>query len=492
MRINRVVLENIRCFQAANLELSKTINIVTGHNNSGKTTLLESINEFLHGGFKIEAFSRTGVSKNSSLHIDLKNGTTISGTDSKGSWTVTQTSNGSGQQAFQPWRLDWPDNHMHFLSGKRGRSQIKDQINEQAITKLSGDFSGLSARLDYVLNPANHLYADFLEACSAIFGRPISLAYSGGGKVPAIVLDGGKSIPIQNMGSGVPHALFIAVEILLANNNVIVIEELERDLHPVAIRALCSMIQNSSKNNQYILTTHSNVVLSSLSTDSTAKVFKVDQLRTGDGDIPISNINEVEAGPKGMVRVLADLGYDLIDAGLYDRWLFFEESSAEEIVRDYLIPWFFPESNGKVRTYSTNGIGNVRKRFEQLNKMFVFANLSEMYVNRAAVIIDGGVEEEEVIDDLKKVWCGNNEWDEGCFLQFDDRYFECYYPEPYQTSGVKAAEVVDVSKRRTEKAKVLKDLLAAMKADPERLKSEWSQSGAKVIDILGKVLESRD
>ncbi len=53
-----------------------------------------------------------------------------------------------------------------------------------------------------------------------------------------------------------------------------------------------------------------------------------------------------------------------------------EESSAEKIVREYLIPWFVPKLGGKLRTFSARSVSEVEAKFEDFNKLFVFLHLS--------------------------------------------------------------------------------------------------------------------
>ena len=47
--------------------------------------------------------------------------------------------------------------------------------------------------------------------------------------------------------------------------------------------------------------------------------------------------------------LLAHLGHELYDYGLYDGWLILEEASAETIIKDYLINWFVPALAGRLR-----------------------------------------------------------------------------------------------------------------------------------------------
>lgn len=91
------------------------------------------------------------------------------------------------------------------------------------------------------------------------------------------------------------------------------------------------------------------------------------------------------------------MGYDFFDFDLWSAWLILEESSAERIIREYLIPWFVPELKGRLRTYSANSLSEVETKFRDFNNLFVFLHLQPTYKNLAWVVVDGGEEEAKII-----------------------------------------------------------------------------------------------
>jgi hypothetical protein len=70
---------------------------------------------------------------------------------------------------------------------------------------------------------------------------------------------------------------------------------------------------------------------------------------------------------------LEELGYDFFDFDLWRAWLFLEESSAEVLIRDHFIRWFFPELSYKIRTFSAGGSGKIISRFEDFDRLFILA-----------------------------------------------------------------------------------------------------------------------
>jgi len=49
-------------------------------------------------------------------------------------------------------------------------------------------------------------------------------------------------IPIYQLGAGVAHGVALIVELLRARNKLFLIEELETELHPAALRMLMKLI----------------------------------------------------------------------------------------------------------------------------------------------------------------------------------------------------------------------------------------------------------
>ena len=78
-----------------------------------------------------------------------------------------------------------------------------------------------------------------------------------------------------------------------------------------------------------------------------SKVFNI-ETKFSDNQIPNAKcyeLNEAEERRNALER----LGYDLSDYDLWKAWLILEESSAERLIREYLIPWFIPELQGRLR-----------------------------------------------------------------------------------------------------------------------------------------------
>jgi len=230
------------------------------------------------------------------------------------------------------------------------------------------------------------------------------------------------------------------------------IEEPENDIHPKALKKLLELIAKKSETNQFIITTHSNIVVKHLGSLPESKLFQVTM--EYQDRIPTSKIDEVEDTPEARLAVLSDLGYDLFDFDRWSTWLFLEESSAERVIREFLIPWFAPKLINRLKTVAAQGKDDVEVKFEDFNRLFLFVHLQSIYQNLAWVIIDEGDEEKVIIDRLKGRFIG---WKSDHFRQFSKHDFEYYYPQEFMPNlNVEIKRILDIpnknEKRNQKKA----------------------------------------
>jgi hypothetical protein len=283
------------------------------------------------------------------------------------------------------------------------------------------------------------------------------------------------------MGEGVINILGLIVHLALAEDRVFVIEEPENDVHPRALKALLELVAEKSANNQFIITTHSNIVLKHLGSRPDAKVFRVDcQLPNR---LPTATVQEVGATPEDRRTVLQELGYELHDVDLWEAWLLLEESSAEKVMRSFLIPWFAPSLQSRLRTYSAHSLSEVPTKFSDFNDLLVFLHLEPVYKNRAWVLVDGGVEEAVVVGKLQDTYRQSG-WKDDHFVQLKQHDFERYYPSHFAQQIEASLSEPDKQVRRQKKQKLLGDVEAWICEDSNRAKAAFQESAAEVIDVL--------
>jgi hypothetical protein len=204
-----------------------------------------------------------------------------------------------------------------------------------------------------------------------------------------------------------------------------------------------------------------------------------------DNGIPTSSIRVVET-PEQRRAALEDLGYELFDFELWNYWIFFEESSAERICRDYLIPWFVRDIAGKVRTFSARSVDETPLKFDSFNQLFVFLYLEPVYKNKVLVIVDGGEKEGEILDGMKARYLPNG-WSENCFCQLGKHDFEEYYPKRFASQVNAALAAPDKNERRRLKMALLMDVTRFCNEEKEVAQTEFEASAAEVIEILRSV-----
>jgi hypothetical protein len=196
-----------------------------------------------------------------------------------------------------------------------------------------------------------------------------------------------------------------------------------------------------------------------------------------------ATVQEVERTPTARLAVLRDLGYDLSDFDLWDGWLILEESSAERIVRDYLIPWFAPRLS-RVRPMAAGSNSQAEPVFQDFLRLVRFTHLEEAYRDRAWVLIDGDAEGKAIVERLRKTY---STWSPDRFDTFDQAQFEQYYPAEFAEDVKQVLAVSPKDARREAKRKLLDKVRVWLDADPQRGRASLEKSAAPVIDHLQRI-----
>lgn len=503
MWISEIELKNFRCFPDANIQLSKGINLIIGSNNAGKSSLLKSI-LWIQQGFGLNSMDLR-ISKDKGyvqLWIDdpnveflrnfyyrgqllfkvniFKNSITLDFISTDQGSIFPSSNNLNNSQILN----QEPNNFIYPYLSKRKVAGFKESINLNVTNSVTGDLLHLYAKIDRICNPQMPAYSEYFQACQDIIGFQVTSTASNNGKKAAYIVSNQDNIPLDAMGEGVANLVGLIVDLCMAENQLFIIEEPENDVHPKALKRLLALIMEKSLNNQFIITTHSNIVAKYLGASPNCKLFSVSM--EFENRLPTSHIEEVENTPEARREVLEELGYDFFDFDLWSAWLILEESSAERIIRDYLIPWFVPELKGRLRTYSANSLSEVETKFRDFDNLFVFLHLQPIYKNRAWVIVDAGDKEAKIIEDLKSKYTRSS-WNESNFLQFSEHDFERYYPAQFQPQVDMILKMSSGKHRQDSKKALLEEVMKWMKEKPEEAKIELQESASKVIEILKKI-----
>lgn len=500
MKITAIEIKNLRGFKTISKTLlSEKINLFIGPNNAGKSTLLNAIfqlqknilnvnditigenDAFVNYYFKgkhmhilpnsdqVEYFTTT-LSR-SSNHIDIR-----AVHFNKKMYSINRPSD------REPTNLIYP-----YLS-KRKTAQYSDQINEENANSVTGNLLNLYSKIDRLIapqfQPANSQY---IKACNDILGFEVSTLAKGGGKQAVYYVRNLEHIPLTSMGEGVSNILGLIVDLCISENKIFLIEEPENDIHPKALKALLNLIIEKSDTNQFFISTHSNIVMKYLGSENSTNIFNISnsQKDTKFEKLYLSTIQLIPNESESRRQVLEDLGYDFFDFDMWSGWLFLEESSAEVLIREYFIKWFVPSLKGKIRTFSAGSTSQIETKFEDFNRLFVFLHLEPTYKNKVWVMIDGGIKEKVIIDQLKEKYLSSG-WNENNFSQFSEHDFEKYYPERFSKQVEEILAITDKKDKRNQK-KILLDEVKAWCESATTAKDEFKETAAEVIEKLKQI-----
>ncbi len=504
MKITTIELNNIKSFSGHHeIQLSNQINILVGANNSGKSTLLSSL-----------LLLQSKTLNRSDISIGKFDGDIVLGFDNPSHYTkISYSGYNSPEQFFTTHqkkigfgaattflvRHDGkkanqsipqiqaiePNNLIYPFLSKRKVNEFSEDIKKDSSNIVNGNFTHLYAKVDRLSNPDFiPAYDEYKKACADITGFSVSSTQSTHGKKAALIVRNMDHIPIDKMGEGIANLLALIVDLCIAENKIFLIEEPENDIHPKALKALLKLIEKKSDTNQFIISTHSNIVVKHLGGIPTTKLFKVSmELKER---VPHSTVTEVNDDPRERQEVLEDLGYEFNDFSLWKGWLFLEESTAEGIIRDILIPMFLPEIAGKLRTFSCRSVTEVEPKFEDFNKLFVFLHLEPTYKNKGWVIIDGGENEKEILAKMKIKYAASG-WLEDHFEQFTEHDFERYYPESFKTDIEETLAKPKGKHRQEAKSILCQTIKQWAEKNPDVAKAEFAISAKEVIDRLKKI-----
>lgn len=482
MKITSVKLVNVRCFKDEKIDLSPGINILVGNNNSGKSTIINALRLLQYG----EALSTRDIrlgSDSGNITIGMSPDYTKYFSGASGEF-LFELEAPQGKFRGKEGNIrginlipaQEPGNYIYPYLSKRKVITYSEEVNEANTNKVTGDFQFLYSKVARISNRELPSHEQYVKACDEILGFRIFTSQTPGGSKATYAVGNYDSIPLDAMGEGVANILGLIVDLCLSEENLFLLEEPENDIHPYALKALLQLIIEKASSNQFVITTHSNIVTKYLGAGNESKIFNI--LTDYENKIPTSKVFEVTTIEERR-DALEMLGYELWDFDLYDYWLILEESSAETIVRDHLMRWFVPSLLNKLRTVATGGVQKIRSGFE----LFVYLHLQPAYKNKAWVIIDGGPDEKEIIDELIKTYVPSG-WDEGHFLQFTQHNFEKYYPESFQDRVQEILTVRSKTEKRQKKKTLLDDVVRWIKEDDDVARAAFEISAEEVINAL--------
>jgi putative AbiEii toxin of type IV toxin-antitoxin system len=393
----------------------------------------------------------------------------------------------SGQPNWNPpfFSQAEPTNFIYTYLSKRKVFAFDRQVDLMRTRAVQADLRYLVAKVARLANPDYERADEYARLCKAMLGFRISVqaAEDGNGQQAGIPVGRYGFIPIEAMGEGVSSQLGLIADLCMADGHLFLIEEPENDVHPEALKTLLDVIVKKAESNQFIISTHSNIVTRYLGAAPGSKIFEFES-DFQPNTIPTSTIREVEPTPEARIAVLRRLGYELSDFDLWEGWLVLEESSAEVIIR-YLIPWFVPEL-ARIRTVAAGGTSKVEPTFEDFRRLFLFAHLEQQYRGRAWVIVDSDDEGQRIVADLRGKYAS---WPADHFVTWDQSDFEQYYPAQFEAKVQEVLALPHDAKPAAKKA-LLDEVKAWCDAKPDEAKAELEKSAAEVIEKLRSISQA--
>lgn len=527
MWVKSIELLNVKSYVQATIDLSENVNLLIGANNAGKSSIIKSLLNLQYRAFEGKDIRANEIaSKLITKIVDVDENDNLAFYDQKHhnefvrlkSATILWMLARNGQQEeylyadskhkFKRVALNrfeitdkkgdkvsykafprFPDsenqnNFIYPFLAKRKTEYYDGNINQELSFRVHEGLRNLAAKIQKIGNASHPMNNEFTSLCDDILGFRIGVIpmdQSTGGQEPGIYASHTSIIPLRGMGDGVANIVGFIATLLTEDRKLYLIEELENDIHPKALKKLLELIKRKSTNNQFVISTHSHIVLKYLGIIPKTKIFYIDwKPKTDASNIPTSSVTEIENTPEVRIDILEKLGYDFHDFELYQAYLILEESSAESIIRDFLIPNFVPNLYQKLKTIAARGVDDLKARVIDFNRLFVFIHTSPVYNGKAWVIADGDDAERNCIEDLKRNF---KTWPNDHFISLSKKNFEEYYPSKFQKRVVNALKANGAEKREA-KRKLVSDVMQWALNNREEAIKEFAVSSADVIAIL--------
>lgn len=500
MKVSSIRMQNFRSFVDSGVIELDQVNVVIGRNNAGKSSILRGLHQIQHGVNDVFGDVRAGGHQATiEMGVTDASGPSPWGRELNGSictfkatYSSTNRRDGSadyrirghgGGDIIGDSRLPnvEPDHFVVPYLSKRKAASYGEDTREGTANAVVSDVSTLAAKLARLGNPAYPSHGAYANACQSILGFVVAAIPSVNGQRPGIYLPNGLPVWIDQMGEGVPNIVQLLASLATSKGKLFLLEEPENDLHPMALKSLLDLVIESSKANQFVVSTHSNIVVRHLCGAPNSKLLRV----VAEPDVlpTTAHVEVIEATPEARIAVLEDLGYSLADFELWDGWLILEEASAERIIRDYLIPWFAPRLR-RVRTLAAGGVQKVEPVFADFQRMVLYTHLMPIYSGRTWVRVDGDQPGGELIEKLR----GNfSDWPADRFKAFPEGQFENYYPRRFSDEVKDVLAIPDKQARRQAKRDLLNQVLKWLDEDGERGKVALSESAGEVITDLREI-----
>jgi predicted ATPase len=372
-------------------------------------------------------------------------------------------------------------NHLFvpIFTQRRTENYIEEVKGQYADTITVTD-NNLMVRIDAIQDPTLPSGQTYRRLMEEIFDLVVGTYQVDNGKAAGLLVGPRQGISLRRMGDGISSVVGLISELARDENHIFLWEEPENDLHPAALRATLDVLIEYSDRNQFLVSTHSDIVLRHLGALSNTLVHSVTSL--SESRIPTLTV-EANLDLIRRREVLSDMGFIL---GNPIAWLILEESSAQSVLQQILIPFFAPALTN-ITIVSSNGADKVKATLDELARTVLFLHLSDPEKN-AWVMIDG---DEKGLSNLEKLKTGYSGWPEGRFQCFPEPIFERFYPtDRFHDKIVEIELSTSKEVKKLLKRDLLIEVLKWAEEHPEVARDEFAISAAPVIAMLQEMEKS--
>lgn len=457
MKILNLKLTNYKSIEESGvINLEDRINIFAGKNNSGKTALIEALYYVVNAHF-VDALSNSSIPTNLEIEIEvdkediyfLNNGMTSEyhigdakklkislsflrnsishscintvdvfydeqfiplyknksqikngGITDVGYLYNNRTGGGvtfSGRPEFIINFLILLKNKVVFINGARF---VPKEDPARVDTSLSIDGTNLNAFLYTLHNNDETTYDKIIDMFKLIFNdiTSISTPIDGEKTYISLYFEGNpQPIPLSSCGSGFTHVLIMLCVLFTKESRVILYDEPHVFLHPSAEKAVYDLL-SETENNQYLLTTHSPLLINY---PFSKNIYLVQKIMGKSNYTKLDDIQEV----------LADIGLNNSDYALADR-VIFVEGETEEAILPLIFEYFGLKQIGyNYRILKMNGTGNEFSKKSAMTRNKEKLDLVLGGINKSPIpyriLIDSDEKSEVKISEIKEKYGEN-------------------------------------------------------------------------------------
>lgn len=378
MDIKKIEIIDYKCFKNIKINNIKSINVIIGKNNIGKSSVLDVI-EQIYGSRRIEEKSKVLITKEMDNQIiravfkDYVSGGDIIGNHYEfgkkyiGKDITFIKQNNGGRCLPEQFELynELPKEQIYYWAQVASGIQIESKITKRILAErnvfpedndnnmsVDSNGNGITRIITNFINRSeydeNLIKIDFLNRLNEIMGEDAhfteivtqQIETSQGTKWEIYLREEGKGrIALSNSGSGLKTILMVLAYTILIpevekkklSNYIFLFEELENNLHPSLQRRLLRYLEAITKEGTILfITTHSNVTLDAFQNSDLINILHIQK----DTEVRLDNItNKIQKN-----KLLNDLGIKASDL-LQANGIIWVEGPSDRVYINQWINW---------------------------------------------------------------------------------------------------------------------------------------------------------